>query len=230
MDLTSTAGLAGGLPAAAKEESALTAVSCRALDIVVAALLLVLLAPLLLVVALAVRIDSPGRILFRQKRMGRGIEPFTINKFRTMREGVDHERHKAFVIGLIAGETRDGTDDEPMFKIVADDRVTRLGRFLRKSSIDELPQLWNVLRGDMSLVGPRPPINYEVEHYPPHWFGRFAVKPGITGLWQVSGRSRITLDAMISYDLEYAQNRSLRLNLSILLRTLPVVLLRRGAA
>ena len=111
-----------------------------------------------------------------------------------------------------------------------DDRVTRVGRFLRKSSLDELPQLWNVLRGDMSLVGPRPPIPYEVEHYPPHWFERFAVKPGMTGLWQVSGRSELTLEEMIALDVEYARSRSLWLNVKILLRTVPVVFVGRGAA
>jgi lipopolysaccharide/colanic/teichoic acid biosynthesis glycosyltransferase len=227
IDATSTSLVSAPLE---RREPVFTAVACRALDILVSALALIVLAPLLVAIALVVRLDSPGRALFRQKRVGRGLKPFTINKFRTMREDADHECHKTFVIGLIAGDTSDGSADEPMYKIVADDRVTRVGRLLRKSSLDELPQLWNVLRGDMSLVGPRPPINYEVEHYPAHWFGRFGVKPGLTGLWQVSGRSRITLDAMISFDLEYARSRSLWLNVKILLRTIPVVLFGRGAA
>jgi lipopolysaccharide/colanic/teichoic acid biosynthesis glycosyltransferase len=232
MDATSTttAGLAGAPADAARGEAVLTAAACRALDIGVAAVLLLLLLPLFAVIALAIRLDSPGRVFFRQRRVGRSLEPFTINKFRTMQEGVDHERHKTFVLGLIAGDGPDPSTDRPMFKIVKDDRVTRVGGRLRRSSLDELPQLWNVLRGDMSLVGPRPPINYEVEHYPSHWFGRFGVKPGLTGLWQVSGRSQTTLEAMISFDLEYAEHRSLWLNVRILLRTIPVVMLRRGAA
>jgi lipopolysaccharide/colanic/teichoic acid biosynthesis glycosyltransferase len=107
--------------------------------------------------------------------------------------------------------------------------VTRVGRVLRRSSLDELPQLWNVLRGEMSLVGPRPAIPYEVEHYPPHWFARFAVKPGITGMWQVSGRSEVTLEEMVRLDVDYAGRRSLGLNLWILARTVPAVLGARGA-
>ncbi len=121
-------------------------------------------------------------------------------------------------------------EGKPQFKLAGDDRITRVGRFLRSSSLDELPQLWNVLRGDMSLVGPRPPIPYEVDHYPAHWFRRFEVKPGITGLWQVSGRCELTLEQMIELDVEYVERRSLRLNVWILLRTLPAVLTSRGAS
>jgi lipopolysaccharide/colanic/teichoic acid biosynthesis glycosyltransferase len=256
--------------------------SCRALDIVGAALALVLLAPLLAAIALAVRLDSRGPVLFRQRRLGRDRKPFTVNKFRTMHEGAAHDPHREFVIGLINGAVSRGGDspngdrsgdevfggevahggdaqgggrsgetalcdgdapngraphDEacgeddprPYFKMIADSRVTRFGRLLRRSSLDELPQLWNVLRGEMSLVGPRPPIPYEVEHYPPHWFARFAVKPGITGLWQVSGRSVVTLEEMVRLDVEYAQRRSLWFNLSIMARTIPAVLGARGA-
>ena len=110
-----------------------------------------------------------------------------------------------------------------------DPRVTRCGRLLRRSSLDELPQLWNVLRGEMSLVGPRPPIQYEVEQYPPHWFARFAAKPGLTGLWQVSGRSDVTLEEMVALDIEYIENRSLWLNLKLILLTVPAVLSAKGA-
>jgi lipopolysaccharide/colanic/teichoic acid biosynthesis glycosyltransferase len=210
-------------------ESRQSAAACRALDVAVSAVLLLVLLPLFLALAAAIRLDSRGRVVYRQRRVGRNLEPFTVNKFRTMHSGAGHETHRQFVIGLIAGTP--AQDAEPnFFKMANDNRVTRVGRFLRKSSLDELPQLWNVLRGDMSLVGPRPPIPYEVEHYPPLWFDRFAVKPGMTGLWQVSGRSELTLDEMIALDLEYARTRSLWLNLKILVRTVPAVFAARGAA
>lgn len=200
------------------------------LDVVLASLLLLLLAPLMVAVAIAIRLDSPGPTLFRQRRLGRSLKPFTVNKFRTMAHGASHDVHREFVLGLIAGDQPVRSDGKPRFKLSADDRVTRAGQFLRRSSLDELPQLWNVVRGEMSLVGPRPPISYEVEHYPPDWFARFAVKPGLTGLWQVSGRSELTLEQMIALDIEYVRRRSFRLNLLILLRTVPVVLTFRGAA
>lgn len=211
--------------------------SCRTLDVVGAAVLLIVLAPLLVAIAIAIRLDSPGPALFRQQRLGRGREPFTVHKFRTMHRGVAHDQHREFVLGLINGEPPryDAPDasshDAPglYYKMTADHRVTRLGRLLRRSSLDELPQLWNVLRGGMSLVGPRPPIPYEVEHYPPHWFARFSVKPGVTGLWQVSGRSMVTLEEMVRLDLEYTRRRSLWLNLWILVRTVPAVLGAQGA-
>ena len=188
---------------------------CRALDIVVAALLLVALLPLFLAIAVAIRLDSPGRVIFRQQRIGRGRRPFTVNKFRTMRADADHDTHRTFVLQPDHRRRRGPAHvaERPFFKMAADERVTRVGRLLRKSSLDELPQLWNVLRGDMSLVGPRPPIPYEVEHYPAHWFARFAVKPGMTGLWQVSGRSELTLEEMIALDVDYARRRSLWLNI-----------------
>jgi lipopolysaccharide/colanic/teichoic acid biosynthesis glycosyltransferase len=207
----------------------LTDFSCRVLDVAGAAVLLVVLAPLLGVIATLVRLDSPGPVLFRQRRVGRDTVPFTVNKFRTMHDGAPHDRHREFVLGLINGEHRE-RDAPRHFKMTEDERVTRFGRALRRSSLDELPQLWNVLRGEMSLVGPRPPIPYEVEHYPPHWFARFAVKPGVTGLWQVSGRSEVTLEEMVRLDVEYTHRRSLRFNLSILARTVPAVLNGRGAS
>jgi lipopolysaccharide/colanic/teichoic acid biosynthesis glycosyltransferase len=206
--------------------------ACRVLDVVVSAVLLVLLLPLFLVIALVIRLDSRGAVVFRQRRIGRDQKPFTVNKFRTMYAGVGHDTHRAFVQQLIAGQgPGEGEHVKPsFFKIVRDPRVTRAGHFLRKSSLDELPQLWNVLRGEMSLVGPRPCLHYELEAYPAHWFGRFAVKPGITGLWQVGGRSELTLEEMIALDLEYARTRSFWTNIKILLRTIPVVLGGRGAA
>jgi lipopolysaccharide/colanic/teichoic acid biosynthesis glycosyltransferase len=218
--------------------------SCRALDILGSALLLALISPLLAAIAIVVRLDSPGPAVFRQQRIGRGRRPFTVNKFRSMSDGAAHDRHREFVLGLIKGEEprHDVPDEElpdrgaggngaprPYYKMVADPRITRFGRLLRRSSLDELPQLWNVLRGDMSLVGPRPAIPYEVEHYPPEWFDRLAVKPGITGLWQVGGRSQVTLEEMVRLDIEYACRRTLWLNIKILARTVPVVLGGHGA-
>lgn len=203
--------------------------SCRVLDIVGATVLSIVLAPVLAAIAIAVRLDSPGPVLYRQRRVGRDTKPFMVNKFRTMHDGVGHDRHREFVLGLINGETREQDAPGPRFKMSEDERVTRLGRVLRRSSLDELPQLWNVLRGEMSLVGPRPPISYEVEHYPPHWFARFAVKPGMTGLWQVNGRSEVTLEEMIRLDVEYTRRRSLWLNIWILIRTVPTVLSGKGA-
>jgi lipopolysaccharide/colanic/teichoic acid biosynthesis glycosyltransferase len=210
--------------------STLADVSCRALDIVLSAILLVALTPLFALIALAIRIDSRGPVLFRQRRFGRDQKPFVVTKFRTMQHGAGHETHRTFVLGLIAGDHPERPDGGPQFKMVDDERVTRTGHWLRRSSLDELPQLWNVLRGDMSLVGPRPPIPYEVEHYPPHWFARFAVKPGLTGLWQVSGRSDLALEDMIKLDVEYARRRSLWFNLLILAKTVPAVLSTRGAS
>lgn len=198
----------------------------RLLDLLGAVALLVLLAPLLLVVAAIVKLDSPGPALYRQRRLGRGLEPFSVAKFRTMEAGAGAEAHRAHVERMIDGEP----DSCPMAKLRGDARLTRIGSFLRRTSIDELPQLWNVLRGEMSLVGPRPPIQYEVDRYPPQAFRRFAVRPGMTGLWQVRGRSRLTFQQMVELDAEYVERRSLSLNLKILLLTLPAVIHGEGAA
>jgi lipopolysaccharide/colanic/teichoic acid biosynthesis glycosyltransferase len=205
--------------------------SCRVLDVTVALLALLALSPVMLIIALLVRLESPGQAIFSQERVGRFQRRFTLHKFRTMTAGASHDRHRQFVQQLYAGERPAETAGSPRFKLAEDDRITRIGRFLRRSSLDELPQLWNVVRGEMSLVGPRPPIHYEVESYPAaHWFTRFDVKPGLTGLWQVSGRCDLTLDQMIALDIEYVQRRSLRLNIWILLRTLPAVVASRGAS
>jgi lipopolysaccharide/colanic/teichoic acid biosynthesis glycosyltransferase len=204
--------------------------ACRALDLIIASMTLVLLLPLMAAIAFAIKLDSSGPVLFRQRRLGRGMSPFTVNKFRTMNQGVSQDIHRQFVIGLITGGEPERVEGRPQFKLAADPRVTRLGRFLRRSSLDELPQLWNVIRGEMSLVGPRPAIGYEVEHYPEAWLRRFVHKPGMTGLWQVSGRSELTMAEMVKLDIEYTDRRSAWLNLSILLRTIPVVLFARGAS
>jgi lipopolysaccharide/colanic/teichoic acid biosynthesis glycosyltransferase len=200
----------------------------RLLDIIVAGTMLLALAPLLIMVALAIRIDTRGSSLFRQRRVGRGRREFTMLKFRTMRSDADATRHREYVQALI------GDDRTPergrLYKLSVDDRVTRVGRVLRSWSLDELPQLLNVLRGQMALVGPRPVISYEVEMYPEDYLGRFDVKPGLTGLWQVSGRNERTYEEMVLFDLEYARERSLLGDLRILIKTVPVVLGRQGVA
>ncbi len=192
----------------------------RAVDVVVAAVALLLLSPLLLIVALAIKLDSPGPVLFRQLRVGRGGRQFWFYKFRSMRADAEQAFWELVEQNEVKG---------PIFKIRNDPRITRVGRFIRRTSIDELPQLFNVLQGDMSLVGPRPPIPHEVERYEDWHRRRLEVSPGITGLWQVSGRSLLTFDEMVLLDLWYIENWSLGLDLKIILRTIPAVLLERGA-
>jgi lipopolysaccharide/colanic/teichoic acid biosynthesis glycosyltransferase len=219
------------IPAVATAESRANAIACRLLDLTLATVLIVVLAPLFAVIAIAISLDSRGNVLFRQRRIGRGGQPFTVNKFRTMHSRASSKTHRDYVLQMIGNDgVKETAGEDELFKLSADSRVTRLGRLLRKSSLDELPQLWNVLRGEMSLVGPRPTLEYEVEKYPPSWFARFTVRPGMTGLWQVSGRSKLTYEQMIKLDIEYARNRSLWLNVWILARTIPTVLLGRGAA
>jgi lipopolysaccharide/colanic/teichoic acid biosynthesis glycosyltransferase len=220
-----------GAPAIlATERSWLAEVAMRALDVVGAGVLLVVISPLLLLVAAAVRLDSHGPAIFRQRRLGRNLKPFSVAKFRTMRAGAAADTHRNHVEQMIRDRAEDGDGVElPMAKLERDPRITRVGAFLRRTSLDELPQLWNVLVGEMSLVGPRPPIQYEVDRYPARAFRRFAVRPGLTGLWQVRGRSLVTFNQMIDLDTEYVERRSLLLNLKILLLTLPTVIHGKGA-
>jgi lipopolysaccharide/colanic/teichoic acid biosynthesis glycosyltransferase len=202
----------------------------RALDILVSGTLLLVSIPLLVLIALAIRIDSGGPALFRQSRVGRGLRTFTVFKFRTMRRDADVAPHREYVRSLIHGNGNGDAERGRLYKLSVDDRVTRVGRFLRSWSLDELPQLFNVLRGEMALVGPRPAIPYEVDMYPEPYLRRFAVKPGLTGLWQVSGRNERTYDEMVRFDIEYAEDASLLLDLRILAKTVPVVLSRQGVA
>jgi lipopolysaccharide/colanic/teichoic acid biosynthesis glycosyltransferase len=192
----------------------------RGFDLVVAGLLLAAAAPVLLLAALAIRLDSPGPILFRQIRVGQGGRPFEMLKLRTMIAGASPALHREHVRALL----RDGAG-RPWIGPAADARVTRLGRLLRATALDELPQLVNVLRGDMRLVGPRPALPYEVDLWADWHHRRLTVPPGITGLWQVAGRERSTFDEMVRLDLAYIAARSTWLDLSILLRT-PWALLR----
>lgn len=192
----------------------------RALDVTVAALLLALLSPLLALIALIIKLDSAGPVLYVQPRVGAGGRLFRFFKFRSM----EQDAH-----GRLESLRADNEATGPLFKMRKDPRVTRVGRWLRRYSLDELPQLWNVLRGDMSLVGPRPPIPDEVARYAPWHRRRLEVAPGLTGLWQVSGRSDLNFDEMVMLDLFYAENWSLGLDLKILLRTVPTVLFGTGA-
>lgn len=198
----------------------------RSCDVIVAASALLLLAPLWLVIALLIKLDSRGSVFYRQERVGMDGRVFLFLKFRTMRAGADDALHREYQRKLIAGQpdVNLGDDARPVYKLRDDPRVTRTGRVLRRLSLDELPQLLNVLRGDMSLVGPRPPIPYEVEAYELWHRKRLDMKPGLTGLWQVSGRNRLSFDEMVRLDLFYIENWSLLLDLKIILRTLPVML------
>jgi exopolysaccharide biosynthesis polyprenyl glycosylphosphotransferase len=192
----------------------------RTLDVVVASILLLLSLPVLAVAALAIKLTSRGPVLFRSTRCGRDGEPFTFFKLRSMYCGAHTMRHTLLHLNEVDG---------PVFKLANDPRITRVGRFIRRTSIDELPQLWNVVRGDMSLVGPRPPIPEEVEQYTASQMRRLSVKPGLTCLWQVSGRSDLSFDEWVRLDLDYISSRSFSLDLRILVRTLPAVLSCRGA-
>jgi lipopolysaccharide/colanic/teichoic acid biosynthesis glycosyltransferase len=195
----------------------------RTMDIAGSALLLVLCGPLLLVIAAVVKASSQGPVLFKQYRVGQYGRRFTFLKFRSMRADNDPSVHREYVTKLIAGEAEripSHADDKGVYKLAHDKRITPIGRFLRKTSLDELPQFLNVLKGDMSLVGPRPPIPYELAAYQT-WHRRrvLEVKPGITGLWQVTGRSRVKFDDMVRLDLRYAMSWSPWLDLKILMRT-----------
>ncbi len=198
----------------------------RAVDLVVVLVaLLVLVIPMLLV-ALAIRLGTPGPALYRQQRVGRGGRPFTMYKFRTMRVGGSDAQHRELIARELRGED---TSVGGSWKIDSDPRVTWLGAILRRTSADELPQLLNVMRGQMALVGPRPCLEWEKEMFPPKYAGRFDVRPGLTGLWQVSGRSTMGTLEMLELDLTYVRSWSFWTDLTILLRTVPTLLRGHGA-
>ena len=205
----------------------------RIMDIIGSTLALVLFAPLLLLIAIAIKLTSKGPVFFRQKRVGQYGEQFVFLKFRSMQVNNDASVHKAYVKQLIAGSAQShpgNGNGNGVYKLTKDSRITSIGGFLRRTSLDELPQFLNVLKGEMSLVGPRPPIAYEVENYE-IWHRRrvLEAKPGITGLWQVNGRSRIKFDDMVRLDLRYAKTWSPWLDLKILLRTPVAVVFGDGA-
>ena len=204
----------------------------RTLDLTLSLALLLLLAPLLLLIALAIKLTSKGPVLFKQERLGQFGRPFPFLKFRSMYLNTDASIHEKYIEEFIGTgkAARADANGKPLFKLVEDPRVTPVGRILRKTSLDELPQFVNVLRGEMSLVGPRPPIHYELKSYD-IWHRRriLEVKPGITGLWQVYGRSRTTFDEMVRMDLQYARNWSVWLDLKLLAST-PVAVFRGDGA
>ncbi len=205
----------------------------RAVDLAGATALIVLLSPLMAVTALAIAMTSRGPVIFRQVRLGRRGAPFVFYKFRSMITNADDHIHREYVQNLINGrhqEFNQGDVEDPLYKLKADPRVTRVGALIRVTSIDELPQLFNVLIGDMSLVGPRPPLLYEAEKYQSWHLRRvLEIRPGITGLWQVEGRSKTSFDDMVRLDLRYIRNCSMLLDIKILLKTVAVVLRRDGA-
>jgi lipopolysaccharide/colanic/teichoic acid biosynthesis glycosyltransferase len=213
----------------------------RALDLVLTSLLLLVLLPLLVAIAIAIKASSEGPVLFRQTRWGsrRRVEEdgtvtwearsFRCAKFRTMVHRADESVHAGYVRAFVRGEIAD-RDGLRVFKLVGDSRVTRVGALLRRTSLDELPQFLNVLRGEMSLVGPRPVPLYEVESYPGEWcMGRLGALPGITGPWQTRARCTVPFEEMIRLDLDYVAHVSIGRDLGLMLRTLPAVLTRRGA-
>ena len=202
----------------------------RLIDIAGSLAAIVFCLPILFAIALAVRLSSRGPVLFRQERLGQYGKKFTFLKFRSMYVNNDHTIHKEYVKQFIAGAAAAEQDGQKVFKLTADPRVTRVGQFLRKTSLDELPQFFNVLKGEMSLVGPRPPVMYEFESYSLWHKQRLsAVKPGITGLWQVDGRSRVTFDEMVRLDIRYARTWSIWLDLKILMQTPRAVISGIGA-
>lgn len=194
----------------------------RLFDLAIGFLLLILFAPVGIVVALLVRLTSPGPILFRQERIGKDGQPFTVYKFRTMRHGADASIHEQYFIQYIQGVTAPG-EDGASYKMHHDPRITPFGSILRRLALDEIPQIINVIKGDMSLVGPRPPLGYEVDHYSPRDLQRLTVKPGMTGLWQIKGRDTVDFATMVDLDLEYIHRQSLWLDLTIVIATVPVL-------
>ncbi len=203
----------------------------RVMDLVISLLLLPFLLLVIAIIALLIRLDSPGPIFFRQKRIGQHGVEFDFFKFRSMYVNNDDTHHRTAIQRFMQGQTIDSNPGSAApYKIKGDPRVTRVGRFIRKTSLDELPQFFNVLRGEMSLVGPRPPVPYEYEHYSAHDKLRLSGKPGLTGIWQVYGRSRVTFSEMVEMDITYLRQQSLRQDLKLILLTIPVMLYGRGGA
>lgn len=203
----------------------------RAIDIVFSLFVIVFGFPFYLLIAAMIKLSSPGPVLFIQERIGQNGKRFKFYKFRTMTQDNNDEAHRNFTENFIKGKLMESgccQGHQPMFKIAKDPRVTSVGRFLRRTSLDELPQFLNVLKGEMSIVGPRPPLPYEIAHYKEWHKKRLLAKPGLTGFWQVNGRSTVPFDEMVMLDLYYYENWSLLLDLKIILRTVPVMLMGSG--
>jgi exopolysaccharide biosynthesis polyprenyl glycosylphosphotransferase len=224
-----------GLPRMSLGEPALKGaglVAKRFVDLSISGIAVIVFAPLLGLIAILVKASSPGPVLFRQIRAGRNGTPFTFFKFRTMKHNIDDTIHREYATNFIGGKElrlRDERNDTKIYKMPDDPRITPIGRVLRRTSLDELPQLFNVVKGEMSLVGPRPPIAYELTIYKEWHKRRLKAKPGITGLWQVSGRSSVPFHDMVLLDLYYINRWSLTLDIEIILKTIPVVLCGKGA-
>jgi lipopolysaccharide/colanic/teichoic acid biosynthesis glycosyltransferase len=201
----------------------------RVFDVTVAAVGLAVASPVLAVIAVVIVLTSPGGALFRQIRLGEDAGAFVMYKFRTMYISCDDQIHRDFVRRLLEESAPPVCGVGTVYKLVDDPRITPVGRLLRRLSLDEVPQLFNVIRGDMSLVGPRPVLPWEAELFSPHHRVRFQVRPGITGLWQASGRNRLTMIQALDLDVQYVERQSFLLDLAILCRTVPVVLGCRGA-
>ena len=203
----------------------------RALDILLAGMALLAVSPLFLLFALLIKRSSPGPVFFVQERLGRDGRPFEFYKFRSMMHNSDDAIHRQFAAMFIAGDESGcaaSNSGEKVFKLKRDPRITPIGAFLRRTSLDELPQLINIVKGEMSLVGPRPPIAYEIENYQPWHMERLKAVPGLTGLWQVSGRSSVSFDDMVRLDIRYINEWSFRRDLAIIAKTVPVVLRGTG--
>jgi lipopolysaccharide/colanic/teichoic acid biosynthesis glycosyltransferase len=200
----------------------------RAFDIAASAFLLIITLPLSAAIVLLVRATSRGPVIYRQERVGLNGTPFTVYKFRTMREGASGDVHEQFVTAMLTSSAV--AESRGVYKLQGDTRITRIGRWLRRTSLDEIPQLFNVLRGEMSLIGPRPPLAYEVARYVPWQRERLSVRPGITGLWQVSGRNRLTYTQMCAIDIEYIREWTFRRDLVIALKTPWAMFVDRGGA
>lgn len=201
----------------------------RGLDLAGVAFGLIVLWPVFLAIAIAIRVDSQGPALFKQTRVGLGGVPFEMFKFRSMSAGASDEQHKEYVTRMIREGAEMDRNEAGAYKLENDGRITRVGAWLRRTSLDELAQLINVARGEMTMVGPRPPLPYEVALYSPRDLRRLTVTPGMTGLWQVSGRNETTFEQMVDLDITYIENRSLLLDLQILARTVGVLIKKRGA-
>jgi len=201
----------------------------RAIDILFTLLIFIPLCILIAIVAVLIRLDSKGSIFYRQKRIGQNGVEFEMLKFRSMYENCDDTLHRLAFQQYIEGQKL-AEDTTASYKRVDDPRITRVGRFIRKTSIDELPQFFNVLRGEMTLVGPRPPLSYEVEQYSPHDWLRLSSKPGLTGPWQVCGRSQVPFQSMVKMDIDYLTRQSLREDLKLIALTVPVMITGRGGA
>ncbi len=204
----------------------------RPLDLIAACIGLIVAAPIAAVIALLIKLTSPGPVLFKQVRVGKDGREFVLYKFRSMYVGSDDSRHREYIKLFIEGrdeELRKLQGDKKLYKMTSDDRVTLVGKFLRRTSLDELPQLINVLRGEMSMVGPRPHLPYEVELYKDWHRRRLEGMPGITGWWQIHGRSRVPFDEAVRMDLWYLEHQSLILDIRIMLRTITKAIVGRGA-